>query len=406
MKDILWISLFIPYDGVKHAGGKIHNFYLKELKKQEKFKIRLLTFAEKQDMSLSDLDQYNIENDIICYDESKVHSIARALINLESTYNPYNRYGRALQNYDILQIHRYLKRYRYEGYKPDIVILQWTQMVLLMPFVKKCFPGASVIAIEEDVTYLSYWRKMKYYPNIFLRYISRLSYKKVRGLELKLLNNADLIILNNHKDEKLIINDGIKQDKIFVWTPYFQNFLPVKWECTNHQVIFYGGMGRQENYLSAIWFAEKVMPRLRDTDIVFCVIGANPNKRLFEYASDKIKILGFVEHVEEYFSNSLCMVAPLTFGAGVKIKILEAMSAGIPVLTNEVGIEGIQAEDGREFFFCTTEEEYEEKIREFLHGSVKLKEMSGREKIFIRDHYNMNESVNKLIQYIESLGNL
>lgn len=403
MKKVLWISLLIPYDKVRHAGGKIHNFYLKALKKTNQFDIRLLTFAQKSDMLMHDLEEYGISHDIICYDSAKTDMVFRKIINAESTYNPYNRYGRALQNYDILKIHHYLRKYRREGYQPDVIILQWTQISFMLPYVKKSFPDATVITIEEDVTYLSYQRKMQVYPNTFLRYISKVSYKRVKKLELAFLEKADLIILNNHKDEKLIIDDGIKKDKTFVWVPFFQNYLSVDRCCENHNIIFYGGMGRQENYLSAIWFAEKVMPRLMDMDVNFLIIGANPDKRLYAYASDRIQVVGYVEQVEKYLSRAMCMVAPLVFGAGIKIKILESLSAGIPVLTNDVGIEGIQAEDGKEFFYCVTEEDYEKCIRRLLSGEIDMENMSRREKDFIRNHYNLDKSLNDFVSYIDQL---
>ena len=403
MKKVLWISLFIPYDNVRHAGGKIHNFYLKALKASRQFDIKLLTFAEPADMEQQDLDKYRIEHDIICYDYSVIARLFRKIINAESTFNPYNRYGRALQNYDIIMIKKKVKEYVKNGYNPDVVILQWTQMVFLLPYIKKSFPKASFIAIEEDVTYLSYERKMKYYPNAFLRYISKVSFNKVKKLELKVLSSADLVITNNHKDEKLIIKDGISKNKIFVWTPFFQNYLKTERKYSNHNLIFYGGMGRQENYLSAIWFAENVMPKLKDTDVVFQIVGANPDKRLYEYESDKIVIVGFVEQVEEYLSKALCLVAPLVFGAGVKIKVLESLSAGIPVLTNDVGIEGIDAIEDRDFFYCVTADEYEKCIRKLLSGEIDMKNISRNEKYFIQKHYNLNKSVEDFISYVNNL---
>lgn len=403
MKKALWISLFIPYDKVRHAGGKIHNFYLKSLKASGQFDIKLLTFAEPTDMKEHDLDKYDIAHDIICYDSSSIARISRKIINMESTYNPYNRFGRSVQNYDILKIRENIKRYMLEGYVPDVVILQWTQIVFLLPYIKKCFPEASIIAIEEDVTYLSYARKAKYYPKALLRYISKVSYEKVKKLELEALLQADLVITNNHKDEKLLIGDGIPKEKILVWTPYFQNYLKVERKCTNHNIIFYGGMGRQENYLSAIWFAEHVMPKLEDTDVVFQIVGANPDKRLYAYESDRVVVVGFVEHVEEYLSKSLCMVAPLVFGAGVKIKVLESLSAGIPVLTNDVGIEGINATDGKEFFYCKTAEEYEKRIRQLLLGEVDMECMSKNEKEFMQNYYSLDKSVEEFVSYVNRL---
>lgn len=403
MKEVLWISLFIPYDKVSHAGGKIHNYYIKALKASGKFDIKLLTFADVEDIERHDLDKYKIAHDIICYDHDIFSKIQRKLLNLESTYNPYNRYGRALQNYDIISICRHIKKYVSDGYNPDVVIMQWTQIIFMVSFIKKCFPNSKIIAIEEDVTYLSYQRKMQVYPKAFLRYISKLSFHRVKKLELEVLKKADLIIVNNPKDERLIREDGIVDQHIFVWTPFFQNYLSVSRHCENHNIIFYGNMGRQENYLSAIWFAQEVMPRLKDTDAHFLIIGANPDKSLYAYTSEQVRVIGYVERVEEYLSSAMCLVAPLIFGAGVKIKVIESLSAGIPVLTNEIGIEGIPAKDGEDFFYCDTAEEYEDCIRRLISEELDIEAMCKREKSFIQTNYNLGKSAEEFILYVNQL---
>lgn len=402
-KKVLWISGFIPYDKVKHAGGKIHNYYLKQLFKMDEFDLRLLTFAKREDMKYQDLDAYGIENDIIAYDTSFESSVIRRIMDVESTYNPYNRYGRATQNYDIWKLHHYMKKYKKEGYRPDVVLLQWTHMCLHLELVKGYFPDAKYVVIEEDVTYLSYARKMKYYTCPFKRYVSKLSYQKTYFYEVEFFKKADLIILNNHKDEELILKEGIDPNKIFVWAPFFQSFLNVERKEPTHNLIFYGGMARQENYLSAIWFIEKVMPLLSDTDVKIQIVGANPDKSLFKYESDRVEIVGFAEHVEDYLAQGMCLVAPLVLGAGVKIKVIEAMSAGLPVLTNKIGIEGIPAEDKKDFFYCETPEQYAEVIHDILAKKYDLKEISDNSKAFIEDYFNYEKSAKQFAEYLHAL---
>ena len=402
-KKVFWISLFIPYDKVSHAGGKIHNYYLKTLHKTEQFDVRLLTFATKSDMEKQDLDDYGIQYEAICYGAGILNKLGRGLINVESMFNPFNRYGRALQNYHILKIRRHLKRYSVENYEPDIVILQWTQMVFFLPLIRQYFPKARIISIEEDVSYLSYKRKKDYYKNPFSQFACKISYRKVKKLELERLRQSDLIILNNHKDEKLLKQDGLDEKHLSVWIPFFQNYLEKPYYGITKNIIFYGGMARPENYLSAIWFIENVMPLLADTDIVFQVIGANPDKSLFKYKSNRVHIIGFVDHVENYFSGALCLVAPLVLGAGVKIKILEAMSAGVPVLTNDIGIEGIPAIDRKDYFYCSEPEEYANIIRILLNNKQIGSNMSRNEITFIRDNYDIKKSANQFINWINKM---
>ncbi|MCF0127680.1 MAG: glycosyltransferase, partial [Pseudobutyrivibrio sp.] len=212
-------------------------------------------------------------------------------------------------------------------------------------------------------------------------------------------------ILNNHKDEKLIIDEGVDPTKIFVWAPFFQSFLDVpRKDEIGHTLVFYGGMARQENYLSAIWFIEKVMPLLEDTDVKLQIVGANPDKSLFKYESDRVEIVGFAERVEDYLSKGMCLVAPLVLGAGVKIKVIESMSAGLPVLTNKIGIEGIPAEDKKDFFFCETPEEYADVIRGMLSGQYDVAEISRNSKAFIEEYFNYEKSAKQFAELLHQLA--
>ena len=65
MKEkILWISPYAPYDSVRHAGGKVHNYYVKSFHKSGLFDITLLSLCLKEEEKFLDLDKYGIKNHI------------------------------------------------------------------------------------------------------------------------------------------------------------------------------------------------------------------------------------------------------------------------------------------------------------------------------------------------------
>ena len=138
---------------------------------------------------------------------------------------------------------------------------------------------------------------------------------------------------------------GMNEEKIQWLVPYYSNMSGCARKSNNRDILFFGAMSRPENYLSAIWFIENVMPLLNDLDVRFVIVGSKPPEELKRFKSDRIVITGFVNDTLPYFESSMCLVAPLVLGAGIKVKILEAMSSGIPVLTNDIGIEGIEIED-------------------------------------------------------------
>lgn len=389
--DILWISSYVPYDSVGHAGGKIHNFYLKYLH-QKGFNIKLATICTEQEKDRVDLSEYGIDNNLIILENKIVKKIARFFSGINAEYNIYHKYAGKLRGYRERPMKALLKQIYDMEYSPQIIIIEWTEMILLLPFIKSLFPKSKYVLIEEDVSYLSYYRIWKSQKNKVLKYICYRKYKKLKDLELTVLKDSNIIVLNNYKDKKLIIEEGIKDNGILVWCPYFDDFSVYQRRPGYQKIIFYGAMNRKENYLSAIWFIDKVMPLLADLNITFEIVGGNPPEKLKKYESDRVHIKGFVKDVAPYFQEGLCLVAPLVLGAGVKIKVLEALSSGLPVLTNSVGIEGIYAEDKQEYFLCEEPEEYACIIKKIYSKEIDSNCIEERAKKFIKENYSREKS--------------
>lgn len=399
MKKIVWISPHLPYDDVSHAGGKIQNYYINVLIKSKEFDVNLISFYWDDEYS-----KFTLNNDIKCtlipYYSHGVRKILRNLIDLNYQKNPFNIYGNSTSYYIKYHILRTLKNFAQEGYYPDVIILQWTQVVFFSKYIKKIFPESKIIGIEEDVTFLSYLRKMKSTTNIIKKTIAYIKYFNVRREELSSLKNCTMVILNNLKDEKLLRDNGY-DGNIKVWIPYYQSMLDVSRKKIKHEIIFYGDMSRPENYKSAIWFIQKVMPELETLEITFNIIGGrHPNQCLEKYQNDRIKVLGFVDDISLYFSECMCLVAPLLLGAGIKIKVIEAMSAGVPVLTNDIGIEGISAKNGRDYIHCSQPKEYVNAIKKLYIDEEFAKELSKNSKEFVYNHFNFNITSDFFVEWI------
>ena len=92
-------------------------------------------------------------------------------------------------------------------------------------------------------------------------------------------------------------------------------------------------------------------------------------------------------------------------GAGIKVKILEALSAGIPTLTNGIGIEGIPAIDGKHYFCCEDPKEYEAVIRGLLKGVYDVQRMGSDAKQLVREHFDFLHDAVMLKDMLLSLQN-
>lgn len=96
------------------------------------------------------------------------------------------------------------------------------------------------------------------------------------------------------------------------------------------------------------WYAEEISPRVRAVlpEFVTFVTGARPPLSVQSLAGDGVVLSGFVHSIESLYRRARIAIAPILAGAGVKIKTIEALQYGVPVVATTVGAEGLPVIDG------------------------------------------------------------
>ena len=390
-RKILYLSMNYPDKEACDAGTRSFAYYFHELAKDKDNEIKLisLVYEKRYEVSYDNVELFPVKNE-----DKAFKRFIGYLRSIRSKIDPNYKYGNLLswEKYRIIETH--LKKLYESGYRPDAVVFEWTYLLLFIDTVKKYFPEARYIASEQDVTFQAMERE---YQNKRSRY-NLLRYKSIRRNELYCLESCDLIFVYDEKDKRLLKDNGITS-MITVLSPYYDKRENL-YKQGNNCILFYGAMSRKENYTAAIWFIEQVMPLLKDYNVSFVAAGNNPPKKLIEYIGKKVIVTGYVKDISEYYSKALCFVAPLLYGAGIKVKILEAMSAGIPVLTNDVGIEGIE---NVAYFHCESPEDYADAITGILKGSIDCNELSRQARDNVHSLFNYEQSAGEYCRNIYGL---
>lgn len=138
-----------------------------------------------------------------------------------------------------------------------------------------------------------------------------------------------------HLMNRLILN--------FTHKPY-----PVKSQTNKTKLLFIGSLDWYPNIEAIQWFLEDIFPLLQeDIEYQFNIVGRNPDKKLIEYIDSipNVALHADVPSVEDFYLNSDILIAPIRSGSGINIKVLEALSYGIPIVMTSFakrGYEGLQ----------------------------------------------------------------
>lgn len=113
-----------------------------------------------------------------------------------------------------------------------------------------------------------------------------------------------------------------------------------------HMLVYFGNMELQNNYLSVLWFATKVFPLILDSvpDAKLKIIGkiSDDDKAKLLLNAKNIEMMGYVDDLNKEIRNASLIVSPVLFGAGVKVKVIDALSYGQIVCATSKTIEGTE----------------------------------------------------------------
>jgi glycosyltransferase involved in cell wall biosynthesis len=129
--------------------------------------------------------------------------------------------------------------------------------------------------------------------------------------------------------------------------------IPVVRDTSKKRITFLGGLHWPPNVEGILWFAKHVFPQVRAEipEAILTVIGKNPPAGL---EGEGIEVTGYVSDPMPYLSETAAFIVPLQAGGGMRVKILDAWSWGLPVISTTIGAEGIETQPEQNILIADT----------------------------------------------------
>jgi len=170
-------------------------------------------------------------------------------------------------------------------------------------------------------------------------------------------------------------------------------------------MLFLGSFRHIPNVHALEWFVKRVLPRVleRQPDARLIVVGAEPPPlfSLPDFGS-AIEIRGFVDDIREPLGRYAVFVCPILSGSGMRVKLLEAFAAGIPVVSTRVGAEGLAGEDGRLCALADEPDEFAERILELFRDPEKAAALACRARQEVVSNKDMRVMTARLVDSYQS----
>jgi polysaccharide biosynthesis protein PslH len=328
--NLLFISSHVPSPDIPQAGHKLA--YESMIKYSKEYNIYLIAFINEIEQKTARLERLNMCAQVTILKCERIQKILSILIHPWLPLRASTRINRkAIKIVRNIVKTKSIKRFHFEY--SEIAYLE-----------KYCRNGENRPLVIQDVLFQGLQRKAAGSKSIF-KLLYQIEASRQKKWESRAYDKFDTVQVLAQKDKDILISIGIKSDKIIVVPPRVDGkyYSVDRCRIEKKTLLFFAAFNRPENSDGAFWFIKNVFPLVKKEipDIVVYFVGAYPPPELQKKSGNGIVITGFVENPISYFEKCQVAIAPLRLGAGVKIKVLEYVAAGIPVVSTSVGAEGI-----------------------------------------------------------------
>lgn len=394
---ILVVSSYLPYPLFSGGHVRLYNI-LKQLSENND----LTLICEKRDyQSQKEIGELNkICKEVITVDRRKQWSIVNILKTAFSLY-PFLLIG-----HRSLEMEKKIKDIL-DKEKFDLIHVETFYVMQNLP--KTNLP---VVLTEHNIEYLVYKRfadkafifvkpflyldilKIKYWENKFWKKATKLI--AVSEEEKKLMKRKDVVVVQNGVDEK---NLTIKSAG---WRTKFKQ---------QKKILFIGDFKWLQNRDAVGWILKKIWPLVNakvkalneKVDLKLWIVGRQIPDEIKKIEGENVIFdENAPKETADIYNQADLLLAPIRIGGGTSFKILESMACGIPVITTKLGIEGIDATDGKEVLVAETEEDLASLVFEIIFNDNAYEKLTKSARKLIEEKYTWSAIVKKLERVYQS----
>jgi glycosyltransferase involved in cell wall biosynthesis len=186
-----------------------------------------------------------------------------------------------------------------------------------------------------------------------MKYILMRDWQLLKRYEGKMCHTFDAVTAVTEEDRRWLVEAGARDDMTVIPIAIdTDEQAQINRQPKGPHIVHIGTMYWPPNIDGITWFLDEIYPRIKAQvpDVRCTLIGARPPASITERATTdpSLTVTGYVEDPLPYLADSSMMVVPLRAGGGMRVKILNALSQGIPMVSTTVGCEGINVTNGQD----------------------------------------------------------
>jgi polysaccharide biosynthesis protein PslH len=260
---------------------------------------------------------------------------------------------------------------------------------------------------DHDVSYLKARRMAEQQRNPGLRLFLRYEALKLKRLERWVFRHIDLGVVVSDMDREMleplapacplaVVENGVDVEQ----------FTPDPSAVEPGTLLWLGGFNYYSNYEAVRYFLEDVYPSIKRSGetVKLYLVGSHVPERLKKLVGDdpSIVLTGYVDDPVPYLQRAAVFLAPILSGSGTKLKVLEAMAAGKPIVSTSIGVEGIAGRDGEHYVVADTAEDFSTRVVDLLRDPRRRERLAANARKLAEETYDWRIICDKTSKLYES----
>lgn len=272
----------------------------------------------------------------------------------------------------------------------DIVQLEGLYVCPYIPLIRK-YSKAKIVYRAHNIEHEIWERTASLTPGLKKAYLKILA-SRIKTFEREFLNQYDLLV-------PITERDGIILDKLGNTRPAHVSptgidttvLIPHSKKLEHPSLFHIGSLEWAPNQEGLIWFIDKCWPKIhvKFPDLKFYIAGRKaPDWLARRFKAPNIVFMGEVDDAYQFMNSKSIMVVPLFSGSGMRIKIIEGMALGKPIVSTPIGTEGISTQSGKNILIADNEQEFVSDIERLIADNELFQSISRNAIEYIQEKFD------------------
>lgn len=270
----------------------------------------------------------------------------------------------------------------------------------VMPNIPKT--NLPIILVEQTIEYLVYKHFVEAYPNPLLRLPLWIDVAKIRFWETYFWKRAERVIAMSEADKKVMkrLVSGLEVEIVPNGVDVSHFSQKTKKKSQNPTILYVGGFRWLQNREAFEVLVSQLWPKVKDKvgSAHLLIVGQGQTEQMRRLAArhQDVFLDESVRDIRDAYSRADLMLAPIKGPGGTRLKILEAMASGVPVVTTSVGIEGLEAKDSTHVVIRDTQTGLVKSAIRLLKDEGLKDKVAGNAKKLVAEKYGWEQSAKAL----------